>query len=123
MNILSIETSTDWCGIALIVNGKCLKKIQEKTPRGHSENLPTYYNKLINDSKFFDGRIDAISVSIGPGSFTGLRIGLGFAKGLAFSKGLPIIPVPTLETISNSYNHNCTKFRVCLLYTSPSPRD
>ena len=50
MNILSIETSTDWCGIALIVNGKCLKKIQEKTPRGHSENLPTYYNKLINDS-------------------------------------------------------------------------
>ena len=114
MNILSIETSTDWCGIALIVNGKCLKKIQEKTPRGHSENLPTYYNKLINDSKFFNGKIDAISVSIGPGSFTGLRIGLGFAKGLAFSKGLPIIPVPTLEIISNSYNHNYTKFRVYL---------
>ena len=114
MNILSIETSTDWCGIALIINGQCINKIQEKTPRGHSENLPMYYNKLMNESKNFSKKIDAISVSIGPGSFTGLRIGLGFAKGLAFSKSLPIIPVPTLEIISNSYKHNYSKYRVYL---------
>ena len=106
MNILSIETSTDWCGVALISEGKCINKIQERIPRGHSEYLPIYYEQIINKSKNLIEKIDAISVSIGPGSFTGLRIGLGFAKGLAFAKNLPIIPVPTLEIISNSFKNN-----------------
>ena len=114
MNILSIETSTDWCGIALIINGKCINKIQKRIPKGHSENLPIYYKEIINESKNLIKKIDAISVSIGPGSFTGLRIGLGFAKGLAFAKNLPIIPVPTLEIISNSFKNNYLKYRVYL---------
>ena len=114
MNILSIETSTDWCGVALISDGKCIDKIQERIPRGHSEHLPIYYEQIINKSKNLIEKIDAISVSIGPGSFTGLRIGLGFAKGLAFAKNLPIIPVPTLEIISNSCKNNYLKYRVYL---------
>ena len=114
MNILSIETSTDWCGVALTTDGKCINKIQERIPRGHSENLPVYYKQIINKSKKLIKKIDAISVSIGPGSFTGLRIGLGFAKGLAFAKNLPIIPVPTLEIISNSFKNNYLKYRVYL---------
>ena len=114
MNILSIETSTDWCGVALTTDGKCINKIQERIPRGHSENLPIYYKEIIKKSKTLIKTIDAISVSIGPGSFTGLRIGLGFAKGLAFAKSLPIIPVPTLEIISNSCKNNYLKYRVYL---------
>ena len=102
MNIISIETSTDWCGIALFIDDKCEQKIQKKIPKKHSEKLPTYYKKLILNSEFDDNELDAIAVSIGPGSFTGLRIGLGFAKGLAFSKGIPIIPVPTLDVIAGS---------------------
>ena len=47
MNILSIETSTDWCGVALISDGKCINKIQERIPRGHSEHLPIYYEQII----------------------------------------------------------------------------
>ena len=79
MNILSIETSTDWCGIALIVNGKCLKKIQEKTPRGHSENLPTYYNKLINDSKLFQFLLDQAHL-------LDYELGLGLPRDSPFQK-------------------------------------
>ena len=50
---------------------------------------------------FSQGIIDAIAISIGPGSFTGLRIGLGFAKGLAYALNIPLVPVPTLEVIAN----------------------
>ena len=102
MNILSIETATDWCGIALFIDGECKEKIQKKIPKKHSEKLPIFYSEVILNSRFDDNELDAIAVSIGPGSFTGLRIGLGFAKGLAFSKSIPIIPVPTLDIIAMS---------------------
>ena len=102
MNIISIETATDWCGIALFIDCECKEKIQKKIPKKHSEKLPVFYSKLILNSRFDDDKLDAIAVSIGPGSFTGLRIGLGFAKGLAFSKSIPIIPVPTLEILARS---------------------
>ena len=86
MNIISIETATDWCGVALLINDKCEGKVQKKIPRKHSEKLPVFYNRLILSTKFDDNKLDAIAVSIGPGSFTGLRIGLGFAKGLDLQK-------------------------------------
>ena len=114
MNILSIETATDWCGIALFINGDCKQKIQKKIPKKHSEQLPVYYNELILNSSFNDNELDAIAVSIGPGSFTGLRIGLGFAKGLAFSKSIPIIPVPTLDIIARSSEKEYDDFSVYL---------
>ena len=52
MNILSIETATDWCGIALFINGDCKQKIQKKIPKKHSEQLPVYYNELLLNSSF-----------------------------------------------------------------------
>ena len=114
MNILSIETATDWCGIALFIDGECKEKIQKKIPKKHSEKLPIFYNKLILNSRFDDNKLDAIAVSIGPGSFTGLRIGLGFAKGLAFSKSIPIIPVPTLDIIARSSKEQYEDYLVYL---------
>ena len=114
MNILSIETATDWCGIALFIGGECKEKIQKKIPKKHSEQLPVYYNELILNSSFNDNELDAIAVSIGPGSFTGLRIGLGFAKGLAFSKSIPIIPVPTLDIIAGSSKEQYEDYLVYL---------
>ncbi|MEE3302885.1 MAG: tRNA (adenosine(37)-N6)-threonylcarbamoyltransferase complex dimerization subunit type 1 TsaB [Candidatus Neomarinimicrobiota bacterium] len=114
MNIISIETATDWCGVALLINDKCEDKIQKKIPRKHSEKLPVYYNRLMLSTKFDDNKLDAIAVSIGPGSFTGLRIGLGFAKGLAFAKDIPIIPVPTLDVIARSSEEENDDFSVYL---------
>jgi len=62
--------------------------------------LPEFYLNLQKNTNFILDNIDAIAISIGPGSFTGLRIGLSFAKGLAFSKGLPIVPISTMMSLA-----------------------
>ena len=99
MNIIAIETATDICGIALIQDGECLEKVEKQIPKKHAEQLPVFYETLMNFSNYNKLKVNAIAVSIGPGSFTGLRVGLGYAKGLAFAKSVPIIPVPTLYAI------------------------
>ena len=101
-NILSIETSSNICGISLISKGVCVDIVEENSNKKHSEILPEFYLKIQNDAGFILDDIDAIAISIGPGSFTGLRIGLSFAKGLAFSKDLPIIPISTMMSLAYS---------------------
>ena len=101
-NILSIETSSNICGISLISEGECVDIIEEESNKKHAEVLPEFYLKLKNSTGFILDDIDAIAISIGPGSFTGLRIGLSFAKGLAFSKYLPIIPISTMMSLAYS---------------------
>ena len=98
--ILSIETSSSICGSAYIVNGENVGCIEKSTPRKHAEILPEFFHQLEKKTNFCLAKINAIAVSIGPGSFTGLRIGLSFAKGLAYSKGLPIVPVPTMMALT-----------------------
>ena len=100
--ILSVETSSTICSTAIIENGEILSCVEEFCPREHIEKLPGFVNKAFDKSNKTVNDIDAIAVSIGPGSFTGLRIGLGFSKGMAFSKGLPIIPVPTMLSLAYS---------------------
>ena len=100
--ILSIETSSSICGVSIIENGNLLGIAEKSIFRKHNENLAGFADKAIKKSNRSLGDIDAIAVSIGPGSFTGLRIGLGFAKGMAYALGLPIIPVPTLLSLAFS---------------------
>ena len=96
MNILAIETATPVCGIALFRQGE-LVEIREKTLyREHAEKLPLFFEDLREATNLKLGKLDGIAVSIGPGSFTGLRIGLSYAKGLAFSADIPLVPVSTL---------------------------
>ena len=98
--ILAIETSSNICGISLIKNGTFIDSIDENKPKQHAEVLPQLYQELQIRTKFSLSNIDALAVSIGPGSFTGLRIGLSFTKGLAFSKNLPIIPISTMMALA-----------------------
>ena len=101
MNILAIETATEVCGIAYYQNDS-IKGIEEKIiPRQHAASLPLFYKALQEKTGLLLNMLDGIAVSMGPGSFTGLRIGLSYAKGLAFSHDLPIIPVPTLQAIAS----------------------
>ena len=100
--ILSVETSSTICSTAIIENGEILSCVEEVCPREHIEKLPGFVKKAFDQSNKTVSNIDAIAVSIGPGSFTGLRIGLGFSKGMAFSRGLPIIPVPTMLSLAYS---------------------
>ena len=104
--ILAIETSSNICGISLIKNGTFIDSIDEDKSKQHAEVLPQLYKKLQSKTNFSLSNIDALAVSIGPGSFTGLRIGLSFTKGLAFSKNLPIIPISTMMSLA----YNSRKF-------------
>ena len=99
-NIISIETSSNICGISFISDGKCIKTIEEDGDRKHIEKIPVFFKEIHKEIGFNMSEISAISVSNGPGSFTGLRIGLSFAKGLALSHKLPIVPVPTMMSLA-----------------------
>ena len=100
--ILALETSSKICGVSIIQDENVLSSVDELAPREHNERLPEFINRALIDANKSLHDVQAIAVSIGPGSFTGLRVGLGFAKGLAYAKGLPIIPVPTLLSLAFS---------------------
>ena len=101
--ILSIETSTDICSVSLFKNTKLLS-LKEDSNREHSSLLASFVEKIFNEVNYKINEIDAIALSIGPGSYTGLRIGLSFTKGLAFSISKPIIPIDTIESLSDEIN-------------------
>ena len=100
MKILAIETATFICGAAFISEGDCISLVEENCPRTSAEELPRMVKKVKQLSGFNWDELDGIAVSIGPGSFTGLRIGLSFTKGLAYSHDLPVLSVPTLTGIA-----------------------
>ena len=103
--ILAIETSTKICGSALIRGDSCIALKEECVPRKHAELLPSFVNSVLSNADIKQNMIDAVAVSIGPGSFTGLRIGLGFAKGFAYANKVPILPVPSFEAMAFYFGH------------------
>ncbi len=115
MKLIAIETSTDICSIAYIHDGKCENIIEGKIPRQHAEKLPLFYSELVSKTGLVLSKMDAIAVSIGPGSFTGLRIGLSYAKGLAYSYKKPIVPVPTMQSLLHGYGKTNQNIVVLLL--------
>ena len=100
--ILALETSSSICGASIIYNDEILCIEEKDVSRKHAELLPSLIKSSLNNIKKTLDDMDAIAISIGPGSFTGLRIGLGFSKGLAYSKNLPIIPVPSMLSLAFS---------------------
>ena len=94
--IIAFETSSNICSVAIVKGNKVLNSINDFRSRKHAELLPEVTKKLLEDINLTINSLDGIAVSIGPGSFTGLRIGLGFSKGVAYARSLPIIPVPSL---------------------------
>jgi tRNA threonylcarbamoyladenosine biosynthesis protein TsaB len=114
MKILSIETSTMLGGIAIIDEQAGLvaeTKLNVKTT--HSERLMTAVDNTLKQSEVDLNDIDAFAVAIGPGSFTGLRIGLSTAKGLCYATGKPLVTVPTLDAYV--WNFAFSKHPVCLM--------
>ncbi len=100
--ILAIETSSNVCGISLVENGKIISFVDEPCHRKHNERLPLLVQSILKNKVNHMENIKAIAINIGPGSFTGLRIGLSFAKGIAYSKKLPIIPVSSMLALAFS---------------------
>lgn len=101
--ILGIETATEVCSTALVQEGKIVAEQSLKEKNIHSEKLLTMIDEVLTNASCPVKNLHAIAVSIGPGSFTGLRIGLSTAKGLALSCNIPLLAVPTLDGIAESY--------------------
>ena len=117
MTILGIETSTAVCSVGF-ANG--LSLIAEKSlieSHIHSEKLLTLIKELCGEQKIKLSQLDGVAVSLGPGSFTGLRIGLSTAKGLCYALEKQLIAVSTFESIAKSVimlHPKCTKVIVCI---------
>jgi tRNA threonylcarbamoyladenosine biosynthesis protein TsaB len=101
--ILAIETATEVCSAAVVKDDTVhsVRSVREKNI--HSERLLSLIDEVLSESKCRRHELTAIAVSIGPGSFTGLRIGLSAAKGLALALDVSLIAVPTLDGIAESY--------------------
>ena len=99
MIVLGIETATPLCGVGLIKNKKFVVDYRLFMRYIHAEYLPVEIDRLFKDVHILPEEIDGVAVSIGPGSFTGLRIGLSVAKGLAFGLEKPLIAVPTMDAL------------------------
>lgn len=96
MKILGIETATVACSVALVSDGKIFSEKSIFEPNIHSEKIITSIDEVLGSQKSFE----KIAISIGPGSFTGLRVGLSTAKALAYAAGVPLVPISTLQALA-----------------------
>lgn len=102
-NILLLETATQVCSVALVRDGEKLAERNSDEPNAHSSRLAVYINEIFEEVGGKAGMLDAVCVSSGPGSYTGLRIGVSSAKGLSYALGIPLLAVPTLESMAMHY--------------------
>jgi len=98
--LLHIETSTELCSVALSRGNTCLAIKENAEGKNHAAVLTLFIDDLLKENHVFIDQIDAVAVSSGPGSYTGLRIGLSTAKGMCYGGNIPLIAVPTLQTMS-----------------------
>jgi tRNA threonylcarbamoyladenosine biosynthesis protein TsaB len=99
--ILCLETATKVCSIALSLNDDILFAEEDCAGQSHATLLPVFVQEAVRCAKKAGCRIDAVAVGSGPGSYTGLRIGVSEAKGLCYGWGVPLIGVPTLEILAS----------------------
>lgn len=114
MNILGIDTSTNNCSVGLVTDGKIIGQNSRIGRSMASEQLIELIDGLLSKTVPIT-EIDAIAVSIGPGSYTGLRIGLSTAKGLAFNRKLPVLPVPTMAVLESAARRTVDSDMVLLI--------
>ena len=105
--ILNIETSTNVCSVAVTAEGMVLTHFEDFQGQNHAALLSGYIKTCMDYLREKEMKLDAVAVSIGPGSYTGLRIGLSEAKGLAYALNIPLIGIDTLQimAVSVMFNH------------------
>ena len=103
MKILALDSSTKYLSICISVNGKCASVFHKNLGIRHSDLLIEKIDYVFKKAKLDIGDIDVLAIGLGPGSFTGLRIGLAAMKAMSTVKNIPIIGIPTLDIISNNF--------------------
>ncbi len=111
--ILCIETATKICSVSLCHNGGLIAKKESSEEKSHATLLTVFIEDILKHAGIDANRLDAVAVSKGPGSYTGLRIGVSAAKGIAYAAGIPLLAVPTAELmyhggrLTGEYDYYC----------------
>ena len=98
--ILCIETGTDICSVGIVNNGELISLRESDSGRAHAKKVALFTDELLKENDILPEQIDAVAVGEGPGSYTGLRIGVSFAKGLCYGLGKPLIAVSSLAALT-----------------------
>ena len=102
MNLLAFDTATSGCSAAAFKDGALAASQARAMARGQSESLMPMIDDVLAEAGLTYGNLDALAVTVGPGAFTGLRIGLAAARGLALALNIPCAAVTTLEAVANA---------------------
>ncbi len=113
---LAIDTSTDTASLAIVQDSEVLAELTWRCEQNHTTQLLTHLAHLLNQTKLNLQSTSGIIVARGPGSFNGLRVGISTAKGLAFSLGIPIIGISSLE--AEAYQHAETGLLICPIFNA-----
>ena len=97
--ILNIETSTETCSVAVVQDGGIIFEKINNEPNSHTKYLAKFVEEALSFAESHAIPLDAVAVSSGPGSYTGLRIGVSTAKGICYGKNVPLIAIPTLKLL------------------------
>ena len=97
--ILAIETGTDICSVALVRDGELMALRESDEERNHAKKIGVFVDELLRESGVSADDLEAVAVSKGPGSYTGLRIGVSFTKGLCYGLNIPLVAVGSLDSL------------------------
>ena len=113
---LAIDTSTDIASLALVQGNEVMAELTWRCGQNHSTQLLPNLSHLLNQAQLSLQLVDCIIVAKGPGSFNGIRVGISTAKGLAFSLGIPLVGISTLEV--EAYQHAGTGLPICPIFNA-----
>lgn len=100
MRLIALETATEACSVALWIDGDLHWLMEPNAARRHGELVLDQVQRLLAEAGLVPTQLDLVAVGRGPGAFTGVRLGLGAAQGLAFAIGVPVVPVSTLAALA-----------------------
>jgi tRNA threonylcarbamoyladenosine biosynthesis protein TsaB len=112
VRILCLETATEVCSVAIVEDGKVTGYREDVSGQNHSKLLTLFISQLLESNGLKASDFDAVAVSEGPGSYTGLRIGVSAAKGFCYAAGIPLIAISSLEAMAYHVSENQDKYHV-----------
>jgi len=101
--ILCVETSNVICSVALARDGKCIASVKDEQHQNHASSITLLIDQVLKSNDISKSELDAVALSMGPGSYTGLRIGASAVKGLAYGLSLRVIGLSTLQAMTNEF--------------------